>query len=196
MVHGPLQATLLFHFAAEIRGALPARFDFRSLSPLFDDDPVVLHAKENSDRADAVDGPGERPGGDDGGGRLGLSLPQSGSSRSGGCGSIDRHLQTIRAVTGAEEEGDNVRHRRQYDRHPEDHRCLCSSSPTGFRRRRILPRRRPAEPRDRAGGPAPRQCRRAEAGGRSPRPTSPRPSSASPSRPWRWAGSGSPRWPT
>jgi 3-methylfumaryl-CoA hydratase len=49
IVHGPLQATLLFHFAAEIRGAPPARFDFRSLSPLFDDDPVVLHAMENAD---------------------------------------------------------------------------------------------------------------------------------------------------
>ncbi|MGO4125017.1 MaoC family dehydratase N-terminal domain-containing protein [Inquilinus sp. YAF38] len=49
VVHGPLQATLLLHFAAEIRGTPPARFDFRSLSPLFDDDPVILHAKESGD---------------------------------------------------------------------------------------------------------------------------------------------------
>ncbi len=46
VVHGPLQATLLCHFAAAIRGAPPARFAFRSHSPLFDDDAVVLHAGE------------------------------------------------------------------------------------------------------------------------------------------------------
>lgn len=46
VVHGPLQATLLCHFAAAIRGAPPARFAFRSHSPLFDDDAVMLHAGE------------------------------------------------------------------------------------------------------------------------------------------------------
>ena len=49
IVHGPLQATLLLHFAAEIHGTPPARFAFRSLSPLFDGDAVILHAKENGD---------------------------------------------------------------------------------------------------------------------------------------------------
>ncbi len=44
VVHGPLQATLLYHFAARLRGAPPARFEFRSLSPLFDTVPVQLHA--------------------------------------------------------------------------------------------------------------------------------------------------------
>jgi 3-methylfumaryl-CoA hydratase len=44
VVHGPLQATLLYHFAAAIRGAPPARFAFRSHAPLFDDDAVILHA--------------------------------------------------------------------------------------------------------------------------------------------------------
>ena len=47
IVHGPLQATLLLSFAAEIRGAPPARFSFRGLSPLFDDDRVLLHAEED-----------------------------------------------------------------------------------------------------------------------------------------------------
>ncbi|MGK9168410.1 MaoC family dehydratase N-terminal domain-containing protein [Inquilinus limosus] len=49
IVHGPLQATLLFNFAAELRGAPPTRFAFRSLSPLFDDDAFLLHASEDGD---------------------------------------------------------------------------------------------------------------------------------------------------
>ncbi|MGK9230263.1 MaoC family dehydratase N-terminal domain-containing protein [Inquilinus limosus] len=49
IVHGPLQATLLFNFAAELRGAPPTRFAFRSLSPLFDDDAFLLHAAEDGD---------------------------------------------------------------------------------------------------------------------------------------------------
>lgn len=45
VVHGPLQATLLFHLAAQCRfGQPPDRFEFRSASPLFAHDPVVLHA--------------------------------------------------------------------------------------------------------------------------------------------------------
>ena len=49
IVHGPLQATLLVDFAARLRGASPSRFSFRSLSPLFDDDPFRLHAAEGGD---------------------------------------------------------------------------------------------------------------------------------------------------
>jgi 3-methylfumaryl-CoA hydratase len=44
-VHGPLQATLLMNFATAVRGTPPARFSFRSVSPLFDNDPVLLHAR-------------------------------------------------------------------------------------------------------------------------------------------------------
>jgi 3-methylfumaryl-CoA hydratase len=47
--HGPLQATLLYNLAAEIRGTPPARFTFRSLSPLFDNAPVLLNAVEEGD---------------------------------------------------------------------------------------------------------------------------------------------------
>ncbi|MEW6124337.1 MAG: MaoC family dehydratase N-terminal domain-containing protein [Pseudomonadota bacterium] len=43
IVHGPLQATLLLRHAAEMKGAPPARFSFRGLSPLFDNAPVMLH---------------------------------------------------------------------------------------------------------------------------------------------------------
>ncbi|WP_234050624.1 MULTISPECIES: MaoC family dehydratase N-terminal domain-containing protein [unclassified Xanthobacter] len=46
VVHGPLQATLLYRFAAELLGAPPARFSFRGLSPLFDTAPFFLHAEE------------------------------------------------------------------------------------------------------------------------------------------------------
>jgi 3-methylfumaryl-CoA hydratase len=47
IVHGPMQATMLVHLAAELRGAPPARFSFRSLSPLFDTDDFALHAKDD-----------------------------------------------------------------------------------------------------------------------------------------------------
>lgn len=50
VVHGPLQATLLLFFAADIRGALPSSFSFRSLSTIFDDDPIRLHARADGDR--------------------------------------------------------------------------------------------------------------------------------------------------
>lgn len=46
IVHGPLQAALLCNYAAELRGAPPKRFNFRGLSPLFDDDAFALHADE------------------------------------------------------------------------------------------------------------------------------------------------------
>lgn len=49
VVHGPLQATLLFTYAAGLDGRAPDRFSFRSLSPLFDGDAVRLHASETED---------------------------------------------------------------------------------------------------------------------------------------------------
>jgi 3-methylfumaryl-CoA hydratase len=42
--HGPLQATLLANFVAEIAGRAPRTFEFRSLSPLYDMEPVLLNA--------------------------------------------------------------------------------------------------------------------------------------------------------
>ncbi|MDO5605644.1 MAG: MaoC family dehydratase N-terminal domain-containing protein [Paracoccus sp. (in: a-proteobacteria)] len=47
IVHGPMQATMLLRFAQEIRGARPVRFDFRSLSPLFDNADFTLNADED-----------------------------------------------------------------------------------------------------------------------------------------------------
>jgi len=45
VVQGPLQATLLFHFAARTAGGVaPDRFTFRSVSPIFDMDEAVLAA--------------------------------------------------------------------------------------------------------------------------------------------------------
>lgn len=46
VVHGPLQATQLVRFAEQVRGARPKRFDFRSLSPLFDIADYTLNAVE------------------------------------------------------------------------------------------------------------------------------------------------------
>ncbi|MDO5706136.1 MAG: MaoC family dehydratase N-terminal domain-containing protein [Paracoccus sp. (in: a-proteobacteria)] len=47
IVHGPMQATMLVQFAEKIRGKRPAQFDFRSLSPLFDDADFTLNAVED-----------------------------------------------------------------------------------------------------------------------------------------------------
>lgn len=47
VVHGPLQATLMAHLAADLRGEAPKRFAFRGLSPLFDDAPFAVHAAES-----------------------------------------------------------------------------------------------------------------------------------------------------
>ncbi|MGV6873780.1 FAS1-like dehydratase domain-containing protein [Pseudochelatococcus sp. B33] len=47
VVHGPMQATLLLHLAAEVRGRAPARFSFRSLSPLFDNADFTINAAED-----------------------------------------------------------------------------------------------------------------------------------------------------
>jgi 3-methylfumaryl-CoA hydratase len=48
VVHGPLQATLLLHFAAELAGTAPNRFSFRGQSPLFANTPFLLHAKREN----------------------------------------------------------------------------------------------------------------------------------------------------
>ncbi|NPD17716.1 protein dehydratase [Xinfangfangia sp. D13-10-4-6] len=47
IVHGPLQATMLVHYAQSVRGKPPARFSFRSLSPLFDIADFTLNASED-----------------------------------------------------------------------------------------------------------------------------------------------------
>ena len=50
VVHGPLQASLLAEFAAELHGAeAPCRFSFRGLAPLFDDADFSLRAKLEGD---------------------------------------------------------------------------------------------------------------------------------------------------
>lgn len=46
VVHGPLQATLLCHYAQGIKRLAPKHFRFRSLSPLFDDTDLTLNAEE------------------------------------------------------------------------------------------------------------------------------------------------------
>ncbi|MEO3388393.1 MaoC family dehydratase N-terminal domain-containing protein [Mesorhizobium sp. CAU 1741] len=48
VVHGPMQATMLLQLATELRGKAPAQFSFRSESPLFDSDPIVLHATDTA----------------------------------------------------------------------------------------------------------------------------------------------------
>lgn len=49
MVHGPMQATLLCQMAADLRGATPELFSFRSLSPLFDIADFTVNATEQDD---------------------------------------------------------------------------------------------------------------------------------------------------
>lgn len=44
VVHGPLQATLLLHLAARVGKRTPDRFQFRSLSTLYDRDEMFLNA--------------------------------------------------------------------------------------------------------------------------------------------------------
>ena len=48
VVHGPMQATMLYHFATRLRGRAPATFAFRSLSTLFDDTRFTLNATEEN----------------------------------------------------------------------------------------------------------------------------------------------------
>ena len=49
VVHGPMQATLLCQFAADVKETRPSRFEFRSLAPLFDADELMLHAAPEPD---------------------------------------------------------------------------------------------------------------------------------------------------
>jgi 3-methylfumaryl-CoA hydratase len=47
VVHGPLQASLLLHFASEIRGGTaPQKFSFRSVAPIFDETTFSLNAAD------------------------------------------------------------------------------------------------------------------------------------------------------
>ncbi len=48
IVHGPLQATLLAHYAADLRKAVPSEFRFRSLSPLFDTEDFSVNAQDSA----------------------------------------------------------------------------------------------------------------------------------------------------
>lgn len=50
IVHGPMQATMLVQLAADILGRRPASFEFRSLSPLFDDANFTLNATRDGGR--------------------------------------------------------------------------------------------------------------------------------------------------
>ncbi len=52
VVHGPLQATLLLRFAAECGHAMPKKFSYRGLSPLFDHEPFSLNATAVDDGLD------------------------------------------------------------------------------------------------------------------------------------------------
>ncbi|MCP3056118.1 FAS1-like dehydratase domain-containing protein [Aurantimonas marianensis] len=49
VVHGPLQATLLAHLAAETLGRTPAVFAYRGVKPLFDGKTMGLHARRDGD---------------------------------------------------------------------------------------------------------------------------------------------------
>ncbi|TDR90433.1 FAS1-like dehydratase domain-containing protein [Enterovirga rhinocerotis] len=49
IVHGPMQAAMLCDYAGDLRGKPPARFAFRGLSPLFDDDAFSLHASPDGE---------------------------------------------------------------------------------------------------------------------------------------------------
>jgi len=44
IVHGPLQATLLCQFAADLKGERPVTFSFRSIGTIFDTDDFTLNA--------------------------------------------------------------------------------------------------------------------------------------------------------
>lgn len=44
IVHGPLQATLLCHFAIELKGTIPTEFSFRSSVPIFDNASFNINA--------------------------------------------------------------------------------------------------------------------------------------------------------
>lgn len=46
VVHGPMQATLLLNLAAVTHGSIPAKFDYRGLSPAIAGDPLLVCAGE------------------------------------------------------------------------------------------------------------------------------------------------------
>ncbi|EJT04270.1 MaoC family dehydratase N-terminal domain-containing protein [Rhizobium sp. CCGE 510] len=48
VVHGPMQATALLNYAAEIKGGRPNRYTFRSEAPMFDCDTAHLHAADKN----------------------------------------------------------------------------------------------------------------------------------------------------
>lgn len=60
VVHGPIQATLLCQYAADLAGAPPARFSFRSTAPILGTAPFELCADLGAGRARLWT---ERPGG-------------------------------------------------------------------------------------------------------------------------------------
>jgi 3-methylfumaryl-CoA hydratase len=49
VVHGPLQATQLVHFAERIGGRPPLEFKFRSIQPIFDSQDYTLNAEPAGD---------------------------------------------------------------------------------------------------------------------------------------------------
>lgn len=49
-MHGPLQATILLNYAAELKGSVPKRFSFRGESPLYEGDSANCHATEEEGR--------------------------------------------------------------------------------------------------------------------------------------------------
>jgi 3-methylfumaryl-CoA hydratase len=51
VVHGPLQASLLFNLAAMIGGSPPRTFDYRGLSPLIAGQVFEVHASRKADRS-------------------------------------------------------------------------------------------------------------------------------------------------
>jgi len=61
IVHGPMQATMLVQYAADIRNAAPAQFAFRSVSTIFDKADFTLNADDTADALNlwtaAVGGP-------------------------------------------------------------------------------------------------------------------------------------------
>jgi 3-methylfumaryl-CoA hydratase len=49
IVHGPLQATLLCQFAADLKGKRPETFSFRSIGTIFDTDDFTVNASDSED---------------------------------------------------------------------------------------------------------------------------------------------------
>ncbi len=49
VVHGPMKAKLMCHFAGKIAGKPPKTFRFRGLAPAFDGTEITLHARKEGD---------------------------------------------------------------------------------------------------------------------------------------------------